>query len=331
MNSNKEIFKNPNTPLLIKTFMDEAVTDSEINLFFNTLHRYETTKLISKSFKLDVENIGTMWGIFYFNNKYGYEDQYIKISTFGNHTNRIYAKSQQLLHYLHEATHEKQRDFYIYHNENGILETTEYNKLLNLENFCTSDAKKSKATYEQLLVEIDAISNSITQYKYLLDNNIVPVRPETMIVLLYACVRYIASINCEKHLAYYPKNFTLKSDKLIEYYKNFYSEQFANNNLEHFIEYSDIDYAKKRQELKNIDFDKVALEINKKTVAVCDIFQDVYAKFMKQYKFSPNVLNKLEVNNADEVLTKHNKITVAATIFMDLHKEYQKTLKERVL
>jgi len=309
---------------LIKSFFDCDSPSEETVYFFNTLHNFQTKKLFTKSWRVKVTDIGKMWGIFNFNNDYAFEEQTLQINSFERIKNKTYKKALQLINYLHEATHEKQRDYYIYNNEKNIKENSQYYKVLNLEVFCYEEAKQHP-NYEQLLIEIDAIHNSIVKYKYLLENNCMQKSSETLSVLLYACVRYIASINGAKHHTYYPKKFVLDCKNLINYYKKFYSNLNINGKtFNEIIDYSDL-YNIKKEELKNIEFNAIETEINNKTAEVFALLQETFNEILNFYKPSEIATKYFEEKNTSwkKILKNNNIVNLSAIICCDLHANFE--------
>lgn len=320
---------------LIKNFFNNNLDIKQTENFFTKLHDIQTKRIYPKTFRVRVLDIGKMWGYFCFINDYDFEEQTIKLNCFENYKSSNYKKALQFINYLHENSHEKQRDYYLLNNEKAIKETSDYNKLLNLEIFSYFEAKSPN--YEQMLIEIDAIYNSIKKFNYLLENKILENNLENLSVLLYACVRYFASINLEKHHIYYPDNFTLKSDNLIKLYKDFYNNLNSNtckNNmtLNEIID-SNYDICKiKKEEFKNINFDNISLELDKKTIKVFEIMEKIYLDVLTKYKPSKYILekNKIKKDEWKKNLLNTNMVKISAYICDDLHKYFVNYQKENI-
>ena len=130
MENEKEIYS------LIQEYMQSDYSVQEANAFFTQLHAARGALFRNKRFSLKVENIGKMWGRFKgVNYEFIDEEQQMKINSFEGYRNDLYRKSLQLINYLHEATHEKQRDRYLLNNDRGMGEADPYQSLMNLENF----------------------------------------------------------------------------------------------------------------------------------------------------------------------------------------------------
>ena len=312
---------------LIMQYFKEPYSVEMANKFFNNLHTVGGIIFRNKRFSLQVENIDKMWGKFRgINYEFIDEEQQMKLNSFEGYKNDLYRKSLQLITYLHEATHEKQRDRYLLNNDKGIGESDQYQRLINLENFCNDEAKC--CNYEQRLIEIDAIYNSIFEYKTLMEKNIIPKTEETLAVPLYACVRYFASINGEKHHVYYPKEFSLSSKKLIEYYKNFYknlrmSHGNREKSLEEIIDISDLSPATMR-DLKNINFEKIEEVLDKKTIEIFNVMGNLYDELLNVYKPSKHMLNFFRIGNEkwNDKINSNNIIRMSALIFDDIHNKF---------
>lgn len=300
----------------IKYFFNADLNATDTEHFFKNLHSNNSKKLVAKDFKLNVYDIGKMWGQFFGQYRYYCETQILELNSFENYKNSLYKKALQVITYLHETTHEKQRDYYLYNNERNIAETCEYNKMLNLEVFCSDNAKA--CTYEQRLVEIDAIHSSVMQYIQLFDANCMQKTPETLSVVLYACVRYMASINGQKHHTYFPEKFVVDSKNLVEYYKNYYLNLTHKNQKINDIITGDeyMDHAKK-QEIRNINFDELTDKINNKTKDVLCVMQAVFNDLQGMYK--PSKHFKTNFGNFNNFVSSNNLVKVAAVVCDDLH------------
>ena len=137
---------------LIKNFFSDDFDISKTDKFFNELHFQEVEKLFYVDFKLKTKEMYKMWGEFLFRNDFDSEYQTINLNSFNDYKNINYKKCIQLITYFHEATHKKQRDFFILNKDHNIAEISQYNNLLNLEIFCNLEAECG--SYEQQLVEL---------------------------------------------------------------------------------------------------------------------------------------------------------------------------------
>lgn len=321
MNNEQEFYN------LIKQYIKSDYSVSKANEFFNTLHKVGGVIFKDKRFSLKVENINKMWGMFKgVNYEFIDEEQQIKLNSFENYRNDLYRKALQLINYFHETTHEKQKDRYIVNNEKAVVDLDDYEKLMDLEILCNADAKL--CNYEQQLIEIDAIHNSILEYKMLLDGNILPRNEQTLSVPLYACVRYFASINGEKHHVYYPKAFNMSSENLIGYYKEFYQNLKINNNnrvktIQDIVDESDLSHAM-RTELKNIDFEKIQEVIDTKTDEIYSVMENLYGELLNIYKPSDEMLKFFNTSyeNFDNKVKSNNIVRMSALIFDDIHNKF---------
>lgn len=330
-NNSKQFYTNTDCSNMLKEFFGDYFYDTQTEAFFNNLHSVQTNKMYYKEFRLKVHDIDKMWGKFNYENYFDSESQKLQLNDFNHYQNKLYKKSLQYINYLHEVTHEKQRDYYIYNNQQQIKEPSQYNNLLNLEIFCSTEAKK--ANYEQLLVELDAIHNSIIQYVSLFEQNILPKTEETLSVVLYACVRYIASLNCHEHHTYCPENFVTNCDKLIQYYKDFYSNlsvKYASNynkKLNDIIDDDENLCRLKKQELKSVDFDQIKNEVNNKTSEVINILNQTYNDILTFYKPSTSAKKFLNLtsDSLKNAQKQHNIVKLSAVICDDLHCKYIKS------
>lgn len=312
---------------LIQEYLNAPYSVELANDFFSDLHWVDDRIFSKKRFSLQVEDIGKMWGKFRgINYEFIDEEQQMKLNSFENFRNDLYRKSLQLINYFHEATHEKQRDRYLLNNDKELGEEDPYQRLMNLEIFCNKEAEV--CNYEQRLIEIDAIYNSIFEFKNLLDNGVLPTKEETLSVVLYACVRYFASINGEKHHVYYPKEFSVKSDNLVGYYKNFYKNLTVSYNnreetLNEIVASSDLCSAMKR-DIKDIDFGKIEEVLDQKTMEVYQTMETLYGELLKVYKPSKAMLDFFRISSDEweDKINANNMIRMSALINDDIHNSF---------
>ena len=312
---------------IVKNFLESEDNSIEFyKNFLKGLHKEDINKLFNKTLHLKVEDVKDMWGIFDFNLDFFDDDeQEIIINPNINFKNEKFRKILFFSTYLHETTHEKQRDFFNYNNENNIKEISDYNKLLNLEIFCKLDVKL--CNYEQRLIEIDAIYNNIKRFKKFLDNNTITKNEEAIMIQLFNCVRYFASINLNKHHTYCPENFNVKSTKLINYYKKFYEDleiNYSYKPLSYLIKNSCL-FDLKINELLNINFNEVEKEIDKKTEFVYNELKNNLFEILRFYKPSKEIKKYLNVNNLkdwENALMQNNLVKLSALICDDLKSKY---------
>ena len=215
---------------------------------------------------------------------------------------------------------------YLLNNDKEASGIDEYEKMMNLEVFCNAEAEP--CAYEQRLIEIDAIYNSIFEFKNLLDNGVLPKKEETLSVALYACVRYFASINGEKHHVYYPKEFSMKSDNLVRYYKKFYNNitvqnKYREQTLEEIIDQSDLCHSMKN-ELKTVNFDKIEEVLDRKTEEVYKAMKGLYSELLKIYKPSNAMLDFFRISSDEwgDKVNANNMIRMSALINDDIHNRF---------
>lgn len=312
---------------LIKNFFSDDFDISKTDKFFNELHFQEVEKLFYVDFKLKTKEMYKMWGEFLFRNDFDSEYQTINLNSFNDYKNINYKKCIQLITYFHEATHKKQRDFFILNKDHNIAETSQYNNLLNLEIFCNLEAERG--SYEQQLVELDAIHNSIMKYYLYLQNETIPTTEESLSVILYACVRYFASLNGAKHHTYCPEQYSTNCEKLINNHKKFYDNlvvQYSSykKTLKQIIDDSEIISRQKKNELLNINFSEINEVLDKKTNDVSLIMKNIFSQIITTYNPSKSILKHLDIDKTQWLhsLEKNNIVKISALICDDLHSRY---------
>lgn len=325
---------NSKSDQLIKSFFSRELNDQETENFLKTLHEEEVISIINCSFNLKLFDIKGFLGEFRFRNDYGSEEQSLKINPLLKHTNNMYKKCVQLITYFHEATHKKQRDFYMYNQRNNLPETTEYNKLLSREIFCCLEAALPQ--YEQLLAEHDAIANSIFKYYDHLKKGNIPICRESLTPILYACVKYIASLNKEKHHTYCPENYTLNCDNLLKYHQEFYNNMlvgpsYSKSNLKEVVHYSETLSSQQKKDIVNIDYTQIKDILDNKTSHINTIMKSIYKKLLKLYTPSQKLLNYLCIDKSqwNEFVENNNMVKVAALMCDDMQTEF--TLHDSIL
>lgn len=317
---------NGNSGNLIRNFFDRNFDESNSEKFFRNLHNEEVEKNHKIEFYLYLQDIDGFWGRFAFKaNDFGDEYQTLNLGKLLEWDNVDFRKAIQLITYFHEATHKKQRDMFVSNRDSNREEPSSYNNLLSLEIFCTAEAKTDN--HEQQLVEIDAIHNSIKKYYKHLKAGDIPTTVDTLNAILYACVRYFASINGEKHHTYCPEKFSTKSKALLEQHKKFYSnfsKQYSATWIEklpQIIRGSDIISDQQKHDLMKVDFDCVAEEIDKMTQEICHIMQDIFNKMIKIYFPSKLIFDYFDADKSQwgDILRSENIVKLSALICDDLH------------
>lgn len=328
--------ENNNSGMLIRKFFDDKFDVAETENFFKELHDEEVEKLFYMYFKLELCEMEDFFGRFLFREEFGDEYQTLKLNPFNNWDNADFKKATQLITYFHEATHKKQRDIFISNKTRNLQETSQYNNVMNMEIFCTLEA--STQNNEQQVVELDAIHNSIRKfYKHLQEGNI-PLKQETLCCLLYACVRYFASLNGAKHHTYCPEKVSTGCENLIKGYKEFYSNLVVKYSsgyiepLKDLIRCSEILSDQQKRDLRNIDFDQIKEPLNNNTHEVCHIMQKVFKQLIKIYTPSKMVLDFFEIEESEweKVASTQNIVKLAAVMCEDLHIRMIKS-KPRIL
>lgn len=322
-----EDYKNSNNSGdLIRNFFDRGFDINESEKFFRQLHKEEVGDVQNIQFSLYLREMEGFWGRFIFRgNEFWDEEQTLFLHNLLDWKNQDLRKAVQLITYFHEATHKKQRDMFVVNRKINREELSQYNNLLSLEIFCAAEAKV--VNHEQQLVEIDAIHNSIIKFYQHMRKGEIPTNLEILAVILYACVRYFASINGEKHHTYCPEKYTTKSEKVIENHKEFYSKfvkQYSatcKETLPELIRGSDLISEQQKRDLANINFDVIPEEINKKTQEVCVVMRDIFNQIIKLYQPSKSMLAYFNIDKTqwNKILKTQNIVKLSALICDDFN------------
>ena len=318
--------ENGNSGKLIRVLFDKNFDEANSAQLFRSLHSEEVEKNPRVDFYLYIQDIDGFWGRFGFKaNDFGDECQTLNLGKLMGWNNVDFRKAVQLITYFHEATHKKQRDMFIANRDSNKKELSSYNNLLSLEIFCTAEVKT--VNHEQQLVEIDAIHNSVKKYYKHLKTGDIPTNVDTLNAILYACVRYFASINGEKHHTYCPEKFSTKSKELLDQHKHFYnnfSRQHSATYIEklpQLIRGSDLISDQQKIDLMKIDYDCVAEEVDNMTQEVCHIMQDIFNQMIKIYSPSELIFDYFKVDRSQwkNILHNENIVKLSALICDDLN------------
>lgn len=193
--------------------------------------------------------------------------------------NLDYKKSQMIFSYMHECAHAEQFFHAVRQYNNGIKPKNETEKVF-LDSYYLETSFENEIPYEFTLTEVNANMIAILNYVNKMKNNIIPVNMEGLMLLTRYYSFIFSGCNIYNEDEFWECD-SLKFDKerFIDYFKTQYSN-WKNKNEKFKLKdtYDKINF--KRPE---IDFEKLADEVEKLFDKCINELDFVYAEILKRY------------------------------------------------